>query len=40
MIFLDGHVDTEQPVTGSIDDRIPSEWVGRLRPEILRIDPL
>ena len=38
VIFLDGHVDTEQPVTGSIDDRIPTEWVGRLRPEILRID--
>ena len=39
VIFLDGHVDREQPVPGSLDDRLPSESVGRLRPEILRIDP-
>ena len=38
VIFIDGHVDRESPVAGSIDARLPREWVGRLRPEILKID--
>jgi prepilin-type N-terminal cleavage/methylation domain-containing protein/prepilin-type processing-associated H-X9-DG protein len=33
--FADGHVDWEKPVPGSIDLRLPSQFVGRLRPEIL-----
>ena len=35
--FCDGHVDREAPVPGSIDPRLPSQWVGRLRPECLRL---
>lgn len=35
--FADGHVDSEKPVTGSIDQRLPSQCIGRLRPEILLI---
>jgi len=37
-VFCDGHVDREKPVTGSIDQRMPSQKVGWLRPEILRFD--
>ncbi|MEO7298167.1 MAG: prepilin-type N-terminal cleavage/methylation domain-containing protein [Verrucomicrobiota bacterium] len=33
--FCDGHVDREKPVTNSIDPRMPMEFVGRLRAEIL-----
>lgn len=33
--FCDGHVATEKPVPDSIDARLPKQWVGRLRPEIL-----
>jgi prepilin-type N-terminal cleavage/methylation domain-containing protein/prepilin-type processing-associated H-X9-DG protein len=36
-VFCDGHVDSERPVPGSIDQRLPSQWVGWLRPEILRV---
>lgn len=35
--FLDGHVDRERPLAGSLDERLPGECVGRLRSEILRI---
>ncbi|MDZ4820807.1 MAG: hypothetical protein SGJ20_17720 [Planctomycetota bacterium] len=37
VVFVDGHVDREDPVPGSIDARLPREWVGRIRPEILRL---
>ncbi len=35
VIFCDGHVDLEKPTPGSIDQRLPNQFVGRLRPEIL-----
>ncbi len=33
--FCDGHVGMERFVPGSIDPKLPSVWVGQLRPEIL-----
>jgi prepilin-type N-terminal cleavage/methylation domain-containing protein/prepilin-type processing-associated H-X9-DG protein len=33
--FADGHVDLEKPVSGSIDKRLPNQFIGQLRPEIL-----
>ncbi len=36
VLRCDGHVDQERPVAGSLDPRMPDQWVGRLRPEILR----
>lgn len=38
VLFVDGHVDREVPVKGSIDQRLPSENVGWLRPELMRQD--
>jgi prepilin-type processing-associated H-X9-DG protein/prepilin-type N-terminal cleavage/methylation domain-containing protein len=35
--FADGHVDLERPVPGSIDKRLPNQFIGQLRPEILAI---
>lgn len=35
--FCDGHVGTESPAPGSIDERMPAEWVGRLRDEKLLV---
>ncbi len=35
--FADGHVDLERPVPGSIDKRLPSQFIGQLRPEILSV---
>ncbi len=35
--FADGHVDSEPPVAGSIDRRLPAQFLGQLRPEILRL---
>ncbi len=35
VVFCDGHVDLEKPMTNSIDTKMPVELVGRLRPEIL-----
>ena len=37
VVFLDGHLGRESPASGSLDARIPSEHVGRLRSEILRV---
>ena len=34
--FLDGHVAPERPAPGTLDERLPGEHVGRLRPEILQ----
>ena len=33
--FADGHVGMENPVEGSVDQRLPNLWIGRFRPEIL-----
>jgi prepilin-type N-terminal cleavage/methylation domain-containing protein/prepilin-type processing-associated H-X9-DG protein len=38
VVFCDGHVDLEKPLTNSIDPRMPNEFVGRLRAEILVTD--
>ena len=35
--FADGHVDLEKSVAGSIDKRLPNQFIGRLRPEILTV---
>jgi prepilin-type N-terminal cleavage/methylation domain-containing protein/prepilin-type processing-associated H-X9-DG protein len=35
VMFADGHVDLEKPVAGSIDQVLPNQFVGQLRPEIL-----
>lgn len=35
VLFCDGHVGIENMVSGSLDARLPAQWVGRLRPEIL-----
>jgi prepilin-type N-terminal cleavage/methylation domain-containing protein/prepilin-type processing-associated H-X9-DG protein len=37
IVLADGHVDLEPPVPGSLDPRIPSQFLGRLRPEILAV---
>jgi len=37
VLFCDVHVDREEPVAGSLDARLPGQWVGRIRPEILRL---
>jgi hypothetical protein len=33
--FCDGHVTLEDFVPGSIDPKLPGQFVGRLRPDIL-----
>ncbi len=35
--FADGHVGLENPVPGSYDKRLPSQFIGQLRPEILTL---
>jgi prepilin-type N-terminal cleavage/methylation domain-containing protein/prepilin-type processing-associated H-X9-DG protein len=35
--FADDHVDLEKPVPGSLDNRLPAQCIGQLRPEILLI---
>ncbi len=35
--FADGHVAMEKSVAGSFDKRLPSQFIGQLRPEILLI---
>jgi prepilin-type N-terminal cleavage/methylation domain-containing protein/prepilin-type processing-associated H-X9-DG protein len=35
--FADGHVDLEKPVPGSFDKRLPNQFIGQLRPEILTV---
>jgi prepilin-type processing-associated H-X9-DG protein/prepilin-type N-terminal cleavage/methylation domain-containing protein len=36
--FCDGHVAAQEPLPGSLDSRLPSEIIGRLRPEILSLE--
>ena len=35
--FADGHVALENPVLGSFDKRLPNQFIGQLRPEILTV---
>jgi len=35
--FCDGHVGMETMVPGSMDPKLPNQYVGRLRPEILKL---
>ena len=35
VVFCDGHVAAEQMAPGSLDQKLPAQSVGRLRPEIL-----
>ena len=35
--FADGHVDLEKPVAGSLDPRLPNQYLGQLRTEILTV---
>ncbi|MDE3068743.1 MAG: ABC transporter substrate-binding protein, partial [Verrucomicrobiota bacterium] len=37
VVFCDGHVAPERPVPGSIDRRLPGQFVGQLPPEILQL---
>jgi prepilin-type N-terminal cleavage/methylation domain-containing protein/prepilin-type processing-associated H-X9-DG protein len=38
VLFTDGHTGPEKFVPGSIDPRLPSQLVGRLRPDILDLE--
>ena len=38
-VFVDGHLGREQMVPGSLDQRLPAQRIGWLRPEILRPGP-
>ena len=35
--FADGHVAMEKPVAGSFDQLLPNQFIGQLRPEILKL---
>ena len=35
VVFCDGHVATEKSDPGSLDQNLPGQLVGRLRPEVL-----
>jgi prepilin-type processing-associated H-X9-DG protein len=37
-VFCDGHVSTQRPLPGSLDQRLPKEEVGQLAPELLRLE--
>jgi prepilin-type processing-associated H-X9-DG protein/prepilin-type N-terminal cleavage/methylation domain-containing protein len=37
VVFADGHVCTEKPMTGSMDQRLPNQNIGQLRTEILTL---
>lgn len=37
VVFCDGHVSAEDFVPGSIDQKLPSQCVGQLKPEILTV---
>ena len=37
VVFCDGHVSSEKFVPGSIDPKLPGQFVGQLRPEILTL---
>jgi prepilin-type processing-associated H-X9-DG protein len=35
--FADGHVGRETMVPGSLDPKLPGQFIGQLRPEILKL---
>lgn len=37
VLFCDGHVESERFVPDSLDPRLPDQYIGRFRPEILRL---
>lgn len=37
VVFCDGHVEPERMMEGSLDRRLPSQFVGQLRPELLSL---
>jgi prepilin-type N-terminal cleavage/methylation domain-containing protein/prepilin-type processing-associated H-X9-DG protein len=37
VVFCDGHVGLEKPAPGSMDPRLPGQWVGRLPAEVLAL---
>jgi prepilin-type processing-associated H-X9-DG protein len=37
VVFCDGHVDKEKMVEGSMDARLPTQFIGRLRAELLTV---
>ena len=37
VVFCDGHVDPEKPVPGSLDSRLPNQYVEQLSPEVLSV---
>jgi prepilin-type N-terminal cleavage/methylation domain-containing protein/prepilin-type processing-associated H-X9-DG protein len=37
LLFIDGHVTPAPPLPGSLDPRLPSQYVGRLPPEFLQL---
>jgi prepilin-type processing-associated H-X9-DG protein len=37
VVFCDGHVAAEKMEAGSLDQNLPGQFVGRLRPEILAV---
>jgi prepilin-type N-terminal cleavage/methylation domain-containing protein len=37
VILCDGHMDLQSPAPGSMDQRLPDQFVGRLPPEILHV---
>jgi prepilin-type N-terminal cleavage/methylation domain-containing protein/prepilin-type processing-associated H-X9-DG protein len=37
VIFADGHVGMESMVPGSLDKRLPNQFIGQVRPEILTV---
>jgi len=37
VVFCDGHVDSEKPISGSFDQRLPDQHVGRLPSEVLTL---
>lgn len=37
VVYCDGHVDREQMERGTLDQRLPRAWIGRLRADLFRI---
>lgn len=36
-VFCDGHLERVKPLAGSLDMRLPDQWIARLPPECLRV---
>jgi prepilin-type N-terminal cleavage/methylation domain-containing protein len=37
VVFCDGHTGKEKLLTGTCDPRLPGQWIGRLRDEVVRV---